>query len=257
MKSYNEVVDSYESSKDKVRFIKNFIYNKKFRDCSIQSQKIFLRFIIEETEQELAVLLNARIAYAHKSMESLSFDDVNYALTLIRENIDLSTDLENTDYIRTDKKHILFSSLSVLFHLLYFKSDFMEIPYYCNLSLQKFKIERSYTSAFYQTCTNVSRVMSFGLISFYREGNLSKSKECLNLIKNSFQAGVINSDQDPVKFLEFLEATQMYHCARKVVEGGDDSDRLLEDLFLVSIRPHGYDKVNTLLANFRGYIRCF
>lgn len=232
--------------------IKSIIYKKSFRPTRLSDQMKLLKKIYLFEELELCHRLGAVTAYSHKAMESIDYSEVENAILLIEKNLEEVEGIGRSKRLREDSLHIHFSMLSVLWHLYFFIGDFDSFLSVGKGSLNKIETltVENVGPTFYQTCTNVMRVLLVSYLSGLVENSEDDCLKSYTLMKNVLWLGLVSSDYNKVKFEEFLGITSLYHDLNSFKQSFDGvfinkfpSKKGIETVIKGAMRPHGREKM--------------
>lgn len=272
--SVNDITDAcLKLAKDgHHKHIERIIYDKNCRPLNLSDQYSLLLNIYRIEDLPLNIRLNACIAASHKAMECMQACKVYEITKLLDDSFRWSSDIGFSEKIREDRTHIVFSFFSVRLHLCLWNSDFSMLTllskkllsYYQGLNFSEL------TGGFYQTCTNVARCLALSLISvFIVPGRLLKDLSFLDInkklpavtkhikfIRDAMSTGLSKADSNQVKFNEFERYLKIYNvaCKVKVAIVKKNKDALIshiEELYLISLRPHGKEKYEHLHSVLR------
>ncbi len=234
------------------KLITKIIYDKNHRPDKISDQAALLKKIHGIAGLSLCHRLNAATAYSHKAMESMSNNDVLDAINLINNNLSLVDSVGESDYLREDSIHIRYSMLCVLWHLYFFIGDynsFLSVGDDSSLGISELT-EFNVGPAFYQTCTNIVRILAIAYLKALVVKDSAKADDALKNIERILWLGLVKSDNHKIKFKEYLGMTALWHDLKRYKTGLErvfdniaPDKKGVEVVLKRAMRSHGVDKM--------------
>lgn len=238
---------------DYQRAAKTLIYNKAARPVDLHEQFLILRVLSSDLRLSLPDQHYALIACSHKAMERLDSEATSDLLPRVldvpRSAAKLSWDHHK---IRKSGLHIAFSAYTVLLHMhLFLRSDefFSVAEEAANDWVALGNIEPH--PAFFQTCTNVARVLGLSLLNPSIRGEYSLVAERIAMIQSVFRTAIRSAYPQETVEDEFLAAVAILIAGQELVSGSDSCSEPQISLLRACLRRQGPEKLEVIVANYR------
>jgi hypothetical protein len=231
------------------RKIRRIIFDKLYRPKNPVEQYWLLRWIGDQTSLSRQFQFYSKIAASYKSMEAYLDVEARYMISEIIVVIDGCNTLNRSDDTREDRVQLIFSALTVLWHLYLFLGMREEFFQVCERGVRILDgIDDSQIGpSFYATCTNVSRCMAVAYLAAILKDDNHLRDASIRGLKRSFMLAINNSFDHPKVFEEFMESTRIYHEIVTL------RTKNTESLLRCAVRPEKPEKVTRLLENFRAF----
>lgn len=245
--------------------LKRFLYDKNFRCGDLDLQHNDLIEVFNNFSIPLNHRLNALTAASHKAMESMDSEKVKNVILLLVDNLNLVCELGSSKAIRDDQNHIYFSMKTVLLHCYVFTKNFIKAKEHSQEVCDKvIAILRSneINEAFYQTCTNVSRCVTFLACEAFCRKDINEVKFYFKTLQYLMSEGLRVGDSHPTKFSEWFYSIETLNMLSKINSKFEEFSTgvvSLENIFEKYpiekriIRPHGSEKYAFLTSNLRSF----
>lgn len=258
-----KLVDSYTQGEEKP--LKRYLYDKNARGSDLRVQYERLLQISFESAVGLNHRLNALAAAAHKAMEVMDESLVKEVVNIIKANIDSVYLVGKSNGLREDQTHIYYSlNACLLFSYIYLND--MDQAYAISEKVSKsvsvYVDEGEFTNSFYQTSTNIVRILLFKSYLDLVQGRPEDVDIGFKLMLSVVSSGVYVHDLNLVKFQEWFYAVESVNKFTKILQAYKKNDMEnvlnLSDLHKLErriVRPHCEEKYVHMCSNIRDFVR--